>query len=275
MGYASGNKNNKGAILTKQEVIGNLEAMIQELKKFSPDIVALQETDFRAKRTFNINQLDYLAHGLGLPHAAYAVTWNKRYLPWPYGPPRIHFGPIVSGQAVLSRYPLENGDVRYFEKPAENAFWYNLFYLDRVVLKIKVAGRSLVIWNVHLEAFKPNTRMKQARLLAEWVRGQEGTMLVLGDFNSASAINPDLSEKEKQTLEESPAALAFFLQATGLKNAENKNIFYTMPSGRPVKKIDHILYSKNLEMKSVQTMPALEASDHLPVLAEFFLPSGK
>jgi endonuclease/exonuclease/phosphatase family metal-dependent hydrolase len=277
IGYASGKKNNEGAILTREEVIENLDNIIIALKKFSPDVLAMQEVDFKAKRTFDINELDYLAHGLEMPFAAYAITWNKNYMPWPYWPPKNQFGKIVSGQAILSRYPLSDYDVHVFKKPDENAFWYNLFYLDRVTQKVSVnlGKKNIVVWNVHLEAFHEGTRLNQASLLAQRAvsNSDANASFILGDFNSTSTIRSNLSESEKKSINESPAALQYTIDNTPFKNAEDsKNHFFTMPSWDSLRKIDHILYLGNVKMLSVQTLPTLQASDHLPVLTEFNLP---
>jgi endonuclease/exonuclease/phosphatase family metal-dependent hydrolase len=270
IGYASGQKNNKGSILTPKEVKENLDAMVEELKKTPPDILALQEVDFKAARTFGINELDYLAHGLDMPYAAYAITWNKRYVAWPYWPISLHFGSVVSGQAILSRYPLSDYEVHYRGKPARNPFWYNLFYLDRVVQKVHVSlgEKEFTVWNVHLEAFDPVTRREQVHRLADEVKQQGGLKFVLGDFNSSITMRDDVSAEDKEM--ESSEAILSFMELTDMLNAGTKP-FYTFPSWDPARKLDHIVYSPSVRNLEARTLPSLRASDHLPVLADFVL----
>ena len=107
IGYGSAEKNNKPEVLSEEEVRKNLDVMVESLKELDPDIVFLQEVDFNAARTVGIDQMRYLAKSLAMPFAAYTVTWNKRYIPWPYWPPAVHFGRMLSGQAILSRFPIE------------------------------------------------------------------------------------------------------------------------------------------------------------------------
>jgi len=275
IGYASGKKNNLGSILSETEVRQNLDAIVQALTPLHPDLVALEEVDFKSRRSFDINQMEYLARGLQLPYAAYAVTWSKTYLPWPYWPPSLHFGRILSGQVLLSRYPLTGQTLTLFPKPAKNPFWYNWFYLDRILQKITVqlGNESAVVWLLHLEAFDKPTRLLQAQQLGDEVKRDSAKIqLVLGDFNSVSRMREDFKPANKVDEGDQGEALQAFVQATGFSNAEQGEPFFTMPSWDPNKKIDHIFYSPGLKLKSVGTVPGLVASDHLPVWADLQLP---
>jgi len=269
IGYASGEKNNLPVRLSEQEVRANLDEIAKQVKKLDADIVCLQEVDLDSDRTHRINQFEYLAKAIGMPYGAYALTWNKRYLPWPYWPPSIQYGRMVSGQAILSRYPIDHQVVLEFSKPSENPFWYNWFYLDRVAQKasIRVGYEPITIWNVHLEAFKPRTRESQASLLAEWVRLESNPYkVVMGDFNSPSQLKQGLSPEEKSGLEDGGQALQKFQASAELQNAEAHAEFFSMPSWKPYKKIDHILYKPDAWVElAAGNVENIKASDHLPV----------
>jgi endonuclease/exonuclease/phosphatase family metal-dependent hydrolase len=266
MGYASGQKNNQ-EVLTQREAEQNLEDIIRVLKEADADIIALQEVDFPSARTFKTNQMEAIAKALNMPYAAHVTTWNLKYLPFPYWPPRRHFGAILSGQCILSRYPLIEQSFHVFPKPKENSFWYNWFYLDRVLQEVTVqlGDRLAKVWNVHLEAYQEATRLKQAEFVGERVR-EDLTPLkfVLGDFNSKSfSINDPQYQHDAE-------ALKLFQSESGLTNAETETAFYTIPSWEPKDKIDHIFYSASVTMQSVQSLVSL-GSDHLPVKAVFVL----
>jgi len=273
IGYASGDKNNLPVSLSREEVERNLQAMALRLSDLKPDVVCLQEVDFKASRTYQINEMEVLAKALNLPYGAYAVTWNLRYLPWPYWPPQHQFGRIVSGQAVLSRFPIESQEILKFEKPKNNPFWYNWFYLDRVVqeTRLQVDGKKILLWNAHLEAFDSKTRLAQSQAFADGVKGEESPFrIAAGDYNSVSGFRADLSETQKKELEDGGEALNAFLNVTGFINAEGSPSFFTMPSWDAFKKIDHIFYDpRGFDLKAVGTVPGLTASDHLPVWAVF------
>lgn len=203
IGYASGAKNNLPMPLAKHEVTANLAAIIDELKQLDPAIVVLQEVDLNAARTAHIDQMRTIAAGLSMPYAAYAVTWNKRFVPWPYWPPAAWFGKMLSGTAILSRFPIVAQKAVYFSKPASNAFWYNWFYIDRIAqgVHLMVGDETWRVYNVHLEAFDRKARRAQLTTFADIVAQQQDTMLAGGDFNENDA-----------------QALAAFARTTGLSD---------------------------------------------------------
>ncbi len=258
IGYAYGDKNNTGTLHTKSQVEAHLNQMIAALRALDPDVIGLQEVDFAAYRTHGIDQLAYLAKGLQMPFAAHVVTWNRRYVPWPYWPPPRHFRQVVSGQAMVSRYPIVHHTTHWFEKPADNPFWYNLFYLDRVAqrITIRIGDRDAVVWHAHLEAFDDSTRGRQLQIFAEQLRAETTPWVwALGDFNSAS----------------DDPALQDFAQLTQLRNVEGPTMTASFPSWEPTEKIDHIFARPNQSILAAGILKNIVASDHLPVWAEFRL----
>lgn len=267
IGYASDQKNNQGDVLSRRESEANLVAIADSLVRLRPDIVGLQEVDFASARSHQMDQMTYIARTLRLPYAAYVVTWNHRYVPWPYWPPARQFGQIVSGQVVLSRYPIRAHRVTTFPKPQNNPFWYNWFYLDRVAqyLEIDVDGRSMAVWHTHLEAFDEETRKAQAGLLVAAIRSDAHPwQIVLGDLNSVSHQRPGA------IVEASGGALRILMEGARLRNAESPTPTYSFSSWDPIKKIDHILYREPLQVvrEGVLAESAV-GSDHLPVWAHF------
>ncbi len=264
MGYASGKWNNDGHVLTKPEVENHLEQMSKTLKVLSPDLVFLQEVDFFSRRSFESSQMEYLAKALELPYAAYALTWNKRYVAWPYWPLNRHFGRLVSGQAILSRYPLSDSEILSYAKPKDNPFWYNWFYIDRLVQRVKVTtgGIPFEVYNVHLEAFSAKTRKLQLDKLSKWIPSSATPSKIIGgDFNliweSKKITGAALNNQKRQ--------LADFTKATGLVMGNPSQKQFTFPSWEPEKRIDFIFYSPDFESLTGGVIDNLAASDHLPV----------
>jgi len=271
VGYAGGNKNNKGSVLQREEVQENLEQIVQSLKKIKPDILLLQEVDFYSQRSFDQDQFKYLGERLGFPYGAYVINWNKKYIAWPYWPPQAHFGRIVSGQAVLSRFPILDQELIWFERPSENPFWYNWFYLDRVAqkLRIQVGLTAWSVYNVHLEAYAQKTRKKQIERLALALKKDKTPLKIVGgDFNQAWA-DPRLSPKE---LSQSKKILTDFGNTSGLQLAQGTRTLLSIPSWDPVEALDHLFYSPSLHLEEVQVLADSMASDHLAVMAGFKVP---
>jgi endonuclease/exonuclease/phosphatase family metal-dependent hydrolase len=271
IGYASGDKNNQGDVLSPAEVEKNLAEMVQVLKPLHPDLLMLQEVDFASHRSLEINQMERLAQGLGLPYGAYAMTWNKKYVAWPYWPFNRHFGKLVSGQAVLSRYPLTHQNIEVFSRPEDNPFWYNWFYLDRVIqsLTVQVGPAPIQIINTHLEAFSEKNKGRQIARLGEFIQQlPTGPKIVAGDFNLIWSGTGDL--------EEDPAVhhalLEKFIETTGLQLAGGDRPELSFPSWRPHKQIDLIFYSPSFRLEEKHTLGQVPASDHLPVWVRLKIP---
>ena len=113
IGYLSGLAN--AALETDVEVSAsrasfdaNQKMAIAALQAVNPDILAVQEVDLDARRSYGVNQVEALAQGLGLANGAIAINWDKRYVPFPYWPLTQQFGRTLSGQAILSRFPIQN-----------------------------------------------------------------------------------------------------------------------------------------------------------------------
>lgn len=266
MGYGSGIRNNKDPIADRNELMKNLDEMVARLGESKADVIFLQEVDFRAQRTFDVDEMRYLAEKLGMPYGAYTLTWNKKYVAWPYWPPSSHFGRVVSGQAVLSRYPILTQQLIEFPKPTENPFWYNWFYLDRIVqhLTLQVGGQQMSVYNVHLEAFAEDTREEQLQKLQRMVKADPAPLkMVAGDFNLASQMEEGIEDNARDR----KGLLGEFSKITGLKEAITDPKLYSMPSWKPNKLIDHIFYSSKFHLLKSGNLSNSQASDHLAIWA--------
>jgi endonuclease/exonuclease/phosphatase family metal-dependent hydrolase len=266
IGYASGALNNVGKMDSKDDVVKNLNEMVHSIKTLDPDLIFLQEVDFKAKRTFGINQLEFLQKELNMPYAAYRVLWNKRYVPFPYWPVSLHFGPVASGQVVLSRYKIKSQQIEDLPMPP-HAFWYNWFYLDRVVQKLTLdwQGQVLSLWNVHHEAFHAKTRGQHVKILAKsYAQDQSQYKILAGDFNDPTTqpLHSYSDSRFQNTLD-------LLEDATGTlsDNQAFPEAAKTFPSFSLQDKLDHILISKSLAFKDRKIVCA-KASDHCLVFAK-------
>lgn len=267
IGYLSGLTNNQAVDRTQTLYDENLATAIAALQPLNPDILALQEIDLDSKRSFRVDQVEELGNALSYPQRAIAINWDKRYVPFPSLSPAAHFGEILSGQAILSRFPIVRHERFVLEKVATNPFFYNDLYLDRLaqVAEIEVGERSLIVINLHLEAFDRPTRQNQTEFvlaLAEQYAEQH-PVLLLGDFNSA--LNRDE--------EGSPRSIQTAIDASVVTSAIPVEQFtqpeqFTFPSDTPQYKLDYIFYTPDtIELLEVQVVQSTaQSSDHLPLL---------
>ncbi len=272
IGYMSGMTNNVPNDADEEFYMRNLKSAQNLVIQHQADFIGFQEIDFAASRSFYNNQLDSLANAGMYGYAGMAVNWDKKYVPFPYLPIRNHFGEILSGQAVLSKYPITLHERIVLEKPESTPFYYNAFYIDRLleVNKIALGGQSLILMNVHLEAYVKETREAQAKKILEYFNfySKQYPVLLIGDFNATTEINTDDS------------TIATIMKGLNIAKAipdstynADKSRYFTYSSANPKIKIDYIFYNsdKILALDSKVVSDAGEISDHLPVYMEFVI----
>lgn len=270
IGYLSGLENNTTTQPNRAFFEANQAKAIAALQSVDPDIVAFQEIDFGSKRSYQVNQLDAIARALKLSAGAIAINWDKNYLPFPYWPPTAHFGKILSGQAILSRYPIDKNSRIVLEKVADKPFFYNAFYLDRLaqVAQIDLGGQSLVVINIHLEAFNETTRTHQTQFVKNLAEeyAQTNPVIVMGDFNSA--INR--AEETAFSIEVMAKSEVF---TSAVPRSQWGSATATFPANQPEYKLDYVWYTPStIETVKAEVLNAAgEASDHLPLMVRFKL----
>ncbi len=278
-GYFSGMRNNLPGNPSKDFYMKNINEFYKTVKRTGAEIICLQEIDLNSNRSYYINQSEYLAEKLGFLNHAFTVNWNKRYVPFPYWPPSAHFGRMLSAQSVISRYPILNNERIILRKPP-NPFYYNRFYLDRLIqdVKIKLGEETLVILNIHLEAFDKDNREYQAKYVIDYFKNHYKNrypVIILGDFNS---VPPDALKKsgfpdEPETDYDNEATIQLFYDEESLKEAAPKTdkIECTFPSAVPDRKLDYIFYTHKFIKFLSSSVYRIDSSDHLPLLMEFVL----
>lgn len=274
LGYLSGMLNNTTQVLTPSFVKENLNRISSHLRNMQLDYLALQEVDFYANRTHYMDQLVALASAIQLPHLAYAVNWDKRYLPFPYSW-KAHFGQLVSGQAMLSSKPILKNKRLVLDKVESQPAYYQAFYLDRLAQTVvtKRGDKKIALLNVHLDHSDEVTRNKQAdkvlRLFAE-LENQFDAVILLGDFNSY-LHSPN---------EKNPVVGKFFgnpnLQPVIPKSEIGNPNYFTFDSQKPYEMIDYIFFNpKKLQcIEWGRVNEVGQSSDHLPIYAKFVFPTS-
>lgn len=217
--------------------VGRIAALIQRQRV---DIVALQEVDRGVERTEKRDLLAELAQATGM-HAAFGKNID-------------HQGGDY-GNGVLSRHPIVSATNRHYRVCLNN----EQRGLQQVA--IGIGDRRLQIWNTHLDFHRdPEERLACVAELKEWVRldrGRKGPVLLTGDLNALPG---------SPTLESLKPLFRDAWSEAGIGEG------FTVPVRKPSRRIDYLLPAKvggdELEVKSIRVLSS-EASDHLPVLAEF------
>lgn len=261
---------------------GRLEELIRFIRKENPDILCLQEIDFRSHRSGKLNQARELAVKAGYPYVAEARSWEANYIPFPYWPLSRNFGSMSSGGAILSKYPITEHSVELLSKPASNPWWYNLFYLHRYLQRatVTIRNRDFVVVNLHLEAFDKADRLKQVRRLRE-ILGETPADFIAGDFNMV----PGKATKKNRFVDSTDDYendLSFAAMAEGsYKEVIPEEIYtssearyFTFPSWKPDRRLDYIYYDPGHRLMRAEVLSS-KLSDHLPLKASFQIAGPK
>ncbi|MBZ9778288.1 endonuclease/exonuclease/phosphatase family protein [Psychroflexus sp. CAK8W] len=269
IGYLSGMTNNKAVERSKNMFDTHANYLLDLLDKESVDILALQEIDFASSRSFEIDQLELIQNQGNFNYGAKAINWDKNYVPFPYWPISLQYGKIQSGQAIASQFKILTNDIDILQKPIDQPFYYNDFYLDRLIQtsKISLNGRELTVMNIHLEAFSEKTRAVHLDIVFDEFKklASQGPTILLGDFNeplhplASSLMSPFYKEPN----------FGHTISTDQLSNFKEEH--YTFSAEDPDRKIDYIFFSKEfiqiVDSKTITKTHLL--SDHLAVMMRF------
>ncbi len=271
IGYLSGMTNNLGVPRTRSLFDNNLNQAQRLLAHINPDIIGFQEIDYQSNRSYEVQQLESLVKESPYTKALQSVNWDKKYVPFPYWPPKYHFGKMLSGQTILAKGNLKQDTVIALPKPVNAPFYYNAFYLERLVQVAdwQVGNVTIKVMNLHLEAFDKETRIIHAKAVKVLYESYASKMpvILMGDFNSPPAIKPG---EDGMDIIMSTLNIASAIPDETYEAAPED--YYTFSSGQPTEMIDFILYNPSHIQPIEGFVPkAAEISDHLPVVFKFKL----
>lgn len=209
----------------------DLDGIAEVIKGTDPDIVALQEVERFSIRTGFKDQIKYLADKLSMNYA-YGKSIN-----------------ILNGQygnAILSKYPVEEYEVKPLPSEVENRT------LLQAVLNIN--GSRISIYNTHL-GLNRDERDKQVTEIMNITSTKEKFILA-GDFNSA----PDKLGAVTRRLKDSASY--------DEKNYERP----TFENEDIAERIDYVFASHEFSIMGYEVLKS-EASDHYPVISILKVPN--
>ena len=228
------------------------ERIARVIGRHHPDIVALQEVDFRTLPSKAVNQAHIIAENLQM-NIVYRTLSPKNGQP--------HYG-----NAVLCRYPVRliQAEIfpdftRYSGVRPGNALWCLIPLKDE---------RNLQVFNIHLSASRYQ-RKKEAEILSgdDWIRNPlcTGPVIVAGDFNATNLSKPCRSFR--RILQDAQSGIE---ESQGFGQWLRKFFPGT---------IDHVFVNsclKTIRIKVSKTDIDQIASDHLPLFADVTIqPNGK
>ncbi|MBV9266056.1 MAG: endonuclease/exonuclease/phosphatase family protein [Acidobacteriaceae bacterium] len=169
----------------------DLQTITAELERNPPDLLLLQEVDWNAARSGHADEAAQLAHTLHM-RGAYAIEFEELSQ-------ETSDHTAFIGQATLARLPMKKARVLRFRH--QSGFWKPRKWLPSsiplmqrrlgsriaLVTELDLNGRTLVIYNAHLESRSYGSiQMKQIdEMLMDAKQYPEGTpILIAGDLNT-------------------------------------------------------------------------------------------
>ena len=261
---------------TNANVQNNLYGVKRYIKEKGADIYLFQEVDYKAKRSYKVNQYEELKAGFG-GTATYATYHKCLYIPYPLTNP---VGYVHSGMMILNKYAGETERVAFdsaYNFPMSMVMFKRCLMVQRI--KIENTEDELVIINLHLEAYDNGTsREKQLNKLKEIMieEYEKGNYVIAGgDFNHTFPV----VDKTKYPVLDDSHFSAKEIPEDYLPEGFKYAVDDTNPTSRLLDKsydandentqlyvIDGYILSPNVKLNSVKTVSNdFKYSDHHPV----------
>jgi endonuclease/exonuclease/phosphatase family metal-dependent hydrolase len=241
------------------------------LIKEKADIVCLNEVDWKATWSYNINYVKYLAEKAGYNHYSFGTKWDQL---WPFFWVRetdaiFPFLKVHIGNAILSKHPVVKAKNKSFD--GEDAIDWLMgehTYLDAL---IDVNGKELRTICTHLDSDSAENRIIEVKKLIQEARYSDVPIIIGTDFNSVLSKAKKRS-KVLQREYQGDNAMDIIVNS-GLFNVYMEKVdpadtrYHTSNSGEEYKTIDFIITTKDLEIEEYRVLHDIY-SDHKAVFAK-------
>ena len=240
------------------------------------DVYLFQEVDKHSKRSWYINQVEFLNHTFPEYYYSYfAYNYKVKYVPTPISNP---MGKVESGLYSVSYYKPE--EVVRYAFDGQYAWPKNLFMLDRCFLVQKyllLSGDTLLIVNTHNTAYDDGgIRRLQMEQLKQWLLDKASSghrIIVGGDWNQIpDGIDPEqFGTKTQNTAFQVVKVPDGFLPkgwhwAYDSSRPTNRSLNTPYSDSSYQNVLDYFLVSPGLEIIEVKTLTQqFKCSDHEPV----------
>lgn len=263
----------KSVQCSKERTEANLQSIVTFLKQHrDADFILLQEVDFDSKRSYHINEYEYIRAAIPEFMGWRGLNYVSTFVPIPLTDP---IGSVKSGVVILSKYaPTEVLRLAY---PRGFSFPIRLFNLKRCLLtaSFKVSGRGnmLYINTTHNTAYDTgNMRKDELDFLRNYLKGKP-LAITAGDWNcTPPGYTPSKAELEDPNFSPLPLykeefdASWQFLSDTGTYSTRYGYEPYN-PKTTTRTILDFALLGSDIEPISAKTIELnYKNSDHNPVI---------
>lgn len=276
-------------LMTEAEVTANLKRLTNVINEADPDVIFLQEVDVNSKRSAYLDQVQWLLDHTQLNHAVYASQWRADFVP------TDGIGPVDSGNAILSRWPLADAQRFALALREDQSALVRYFYLRRNLLEASLVTDTLTVRlvNVHAEAYaRDGTKRRHIDAFEQHLdaAAKQGAVIGGGDLNALPPGTRRVSGFPDAACEDEFSADDFsgetewldslygnYSSAIPLDDYQEDNAPYfthtTDANGYWNRKLDYLFSNRPLNdgrvlQGDVGEVEAMAASDHAPLVAD-------
>jgi endonuclease/exonuclease/phosphatase family metal-dependent hydrolase len=236
----------------------DLQASIDVMRAYDPDIVGVQEVDRFWARSAYVDEPAAIAAGLGMEHYCYAPNLD-------HAPDTHSSVPHQYGTVIVSRFPILDCDNTLLPRTGNN----EQRGLTRALINVR--GVRLQFYNTHLHTTATDRLMQTAVIGSVLDAAPEGSKVLIGDLNA------------RPTAAEMVPVYARLVDAwlvAGVPTPDNPdgNTSPANLTGNPTSRIDYVFTSAQVAAGAVSVPIGTDtrlAADHYPVVAEIALPGSE
>jgi endonuclease/exonuclease/phosphatase family metal-dependent hydrolase len=162
--FNDGGKSVRASQVVTEENMRAISSFLSK-KAENVDFILLQEVDINSKRTYYTNQHEFLTQSLPEFESCFALNYNVKFVPVPFGIPYRPYGKTYGGLLNFNKYnSLSSLRVQY---PGGFAWPTSLFMLNRCALEQTFElqnGKKLMIVNTHNTAYDQTGEIKKKEM---------------------------------------------------------------------------------------------------------------
>lgn len=248
-------------IKSEEELTRRLDKIAELVRENNIDILVLEEVDFDASWSYNVDQAMYLANKAGFSNVVEGFKWSVD----------VPFLKIKAGNAILSNYPIMYASNTKFRS---ESFWRRFVgghsFLDVTYL---INGKPLRILATHLDSDSDVARVAEAEEMVEVVASSKYPVLIAGDLNTVTPLTKKVNEKMRNKFTDS--TLETFINSGLFEFNEkllrpNDDDMFTYSAEDPHRIIDFIFTTPEVEITEYYVVQE-DLSDHYPLTARIIV----
>lgn len=225
------------ALQKNSKLSNNLDEIADLLAVEQIDVAAIQEADFEAVWSGELDQVDHIAQEAELNysiHGQHVSQWR-----------------LVYGTAIVSRFELTDPLSVVFRT---GSIGRKGFVVSRFAWPM-MPEREVDVVSLHLDPLSRRVRLRQIMELTAHLQQRKHPVIVMGDFNLS--------------LRRDKVAARLLCEGLGLHGVKlNQRVMPTYP--RLLRRLDYVLISAEFSFQSYRTLD-VSLSDHLPIIADVAL----